>query len=244
MVEQVARVQGKGVEQKFSTREQMTESLTETIIELLSAGIERNGKASFLVSGGRTPAALFEQLCQADLDWDKVWITLVDERWVAPEDDASNEKLVRNTLLQGRAANAHFIPMKNVAETAEEGVIGCAEALSVIPEPFDVVILGMGDDGHTASLFPCSDELETGLDLGSGQKLLAVNPKTAPHGRMSYTLPALLNSKQLFLLITGDSKWDVYQTAIQNGSETAIREMPIRAFLFNQSIQLDVYWAQ
>jgi 6-phosphogluconolactonase len=103
--------------------------------------------------------------------------------------------------------------------------------------PFDVLILGMGEDGHTASLFPCSKELQAGLDLNSGKKYIAVQPTTAPHQRMSLTLPALLASSHIFLHLTGSAKQAVVAQALAS-TET---QMPIKAVLDRANVQL--MWA-
>lgn len=233
---------GRGEEIVLPSTEALVETLAEQIADELCQAIDERGQASLVVSGGRTPAALFERLSQIELPWQNVWVTLADERWVAPTDDASNEKLVRRVLLQNQAAKAQFIPMKNSALTPEAGARQCSDELARIPEPFDVLILGMGDDGHTASLFPCSAELVAGL-APDAPRCLAVNPTTAPHGRMSYSLAALKQSRHTILLITGDAKWQVYQKALQSGSVEAIRQMPIRAFLHSSEVLVDVYWA-
>lgn len=233
---------GRGEEILLSSAEALVETLAEQIADELCQAIDERGQASLIVSGGRTPAALFERLSQIELPWHKVWISLADERWVEPEHEASNEQLVRRTLLQNHAAAANFVPMKNAAATPEAGASQASEALAQIPEPFDVLILGMGDDGHTASLFPCSAELEAGLSL-QAPRCLAVNPTSAPHPRISYSFPALKHSRHIILLITGDSKWQVYQQALQSGSVDAIRQMPIRAFLHSSEVLMDVYWA-
>jgi len=237
------RKTGLGQEITFDNTDNLAKELSDRIAKKLTTAIETKGKASLLVSGGSTPSLLFEKLCLQDIDWKKVWISLVDERWVIASHEASNERLVRSHLLQSKAAAANFIPMVNYAYTAEAGAKVCSEMLSQIPEPFDMVLLGMGNDGHTASLFPCSEELALGLDLNSELRCLAVNPKTAPHARMSYTLPALLNSQQIILMLTGKAKWQVYQEAGSDDSKDAEKQMPIRAFLHQKNTKLDVYWA-
>ena len=224
----------------FESREDLVSSLADHIVNKLSAAITKNGKASLVVSGGSTPKVLFQQLCDKELDWANVVITLADERWVEPTDSASNEKLVRETLLVSKAAAASFIPHKNAATTPEEGCAGLEAELSHCPAPFTILMLGMGGDGHTASLFPCSEQLAAGLDMESGRKCLAVHPTTAPHGRMSLSLPALLNSDEVILLITGDDKWDVYQAALAGDDVT---EFPVRSVIHQAVAPFSVYWA-
>ncbi|GGD64177.1 6-phosphogluconolactonase [Lacimicrobium alkaliphilum] len=222
----------------FSSAQALNKSFAERIVTLLKQGIENNGRASLIVSGGRTPQALFAELSETDLDWSKVVVSLADERWVETSDDASNEKMVREHLLRGKAGKATFVGLKTEAENAEDGVASCIEHLSQIPMPFDVLILGMGEDGHTASLFPCSAQISHGLDRDNQDAYLAVQPTTAPNWRMSLSLTALLNSRQVFLHLQGDKKKAVLDQALAGTDEF---EMPIRAVLSNTDVEL--MWA-
>ncbi|MFT4811022.1 MAG: 6-phosphogluconolactonase [Paraglaciecola sp.] len=223
---------------KFRTTEQLNTAFSRKITKLLRDGIEENGRASLVVSGGKTPADLFSLLSKSNLDWDKVDISLADERWVDNTDDASNEKMLRAKLLINNAANANFVPLKTQHGDAEDAVLTCTENLQKMRTPFDVLILGMGEDGHTASLFPCSDQIAQGLDLESSNSFIAVQPTTAPNQRMSLTLPALLNSNQIFLHVTGESKKDVINTVLSDDDPLV---MPIRAVINNADVEL--LWA-
>ena len=223
---------------KFRTTEQLNTAFARKITKLLRDGIEENGRASLVVSGGRTPAALFNALSKASLDWSNVDISLADERWVDNSDDASNEKMLRTQLLINNAANANFVALKTQHGDASDAVATCTENLQKMRTPFDVLILGMGEDGHTASLFPCSEQIAQGLDLESGHDYIAVQPKTAPNQRMSLTLPALLNSNQIFLHVTGESKKDVLNTVLSDDDALV---MPIRAVINNADVEL--LWA-
>jgi 6-phosphogluconolactonase len=223
---------------KFATADQLNRSFARRISQILRAGIEENGRASLIVSGGRTPAALFESLSKANLPWELIDVSLADERWVDPNDDASNEKMLRAKLLKNNAAVANFVGLKTSHADANDAVAQCAENLSNMHTPFDVLILGMGEDGHTASIFPCSEQVQQGLDLESGNTYIAVQPTTAPNQRMSLTLPALIDSKNIFLHLTGESKKEVLQQVLNGDDETA---MPIRAVLNNAPVEL--MWA-
>ncbi|CAK8711842.1 MAG: 6-phosphogluconolactonase [Candidatus Electronema aureum] len=225
----------------FLDRQTLVNELAEHIAAALSASIAAHGRASLVVSGGSTPVPLFERLSNIELSWQKVVITLADERWVEPTSSDSNEALVRRHLLQNRAADAIFVGLKNAAATAEEGEAECEDRLNDIPQPFTVVILGMGNDGHTASLFPCAAQLAHATDMHCGKLCTAVRPQTAPHQRMSLTLPAILSAKEILLHITGADKKAVLEKALADGpSET----MPIRFILRQQTVPMLVYWAE
>ncbi len=225
---------------KFPERQQLEQQLCDEIVALLAAGIAANGQASLAVSGGRTPTALFERLSSQPLDWKKVTITLVDERWVDADHEASNERLVRAHLLQNAAASARFIGLKTAADSAVEGQQQCAAQLAALPPILDVVILGMGEDGHTASFFPGADTLSEALAEDSGRVCQSVTPLTAPHQRMTLTLPRLLNSRRIYLHLCGESKLPVLDQAMSEGE---VEAMPVRAVLRQTQTPVSVYWA-
>lgn len=226
----------------FPDGESLIADLTPAIAALLKAGIERNGRAGLAVSGGSTPVELFKSLSNIDISWQHVDITLVDERWVTPDDPDSNENLVRTHLLQNRAAAATFTGMWNSAKTASEGEARCTEQLQNTHHPIDVLILGLGGDGHTASLFPGAARLSQATNMHSGKICMAIAPLTAPHERMTLTLPAILEAKQIFLHITGQKKKDVLEQALGDGPA---EDMPIRFILQRraQKSNFSVYWA-
>ena len=227
-------------EHRFPDRQALARALAGEIRVDLSEAIAARGHASLVVSGGATPAFLFEQLSQEALDWQFVWITLSDERWVDANDSASNESLVRAKLLQANAGGAHFVPLKNPAPTPEAGVEWAWRALTRVPRPYDVTMLGMGLDGHFASLFSGSLGVARALDRTAAPACVAVHGLQAPHARMSQNLAALLDSRRIVLLIVGEDKWSVYQRAKQIGSAS---ELPVRALLQQQVTPIDVYWA-
>ena len=205
----------------------------------LAAALASRPEASLVLSGGRTPAAMLARLAAQPLDWSRVAITLADERWVALEDAASNEALVRAALGRGSAAAARFVALKNGAPTPAAGAALAWRALQALPRPFDLVVLGMGDDGHTASLFPGSPELAAGLDPRAPPGCLAVHPPNAPYARLSLNLAALLDSRRICVQLSGAQKWEVYQRARAEGPVAA---MPIRAILRQDTVPVDVYW--
>ncbi len=201
--------------QTFDSPAALEQSLINSISEKLIAAVNSKGSASIAVSGGNTPRPLFAALSQEPLPWDKITVTLADERWVATTEDDSNEKLVRNVLLQNLASQAAFLPFKNDASTAAAGQPALAKELTALG-PVDVLILGMGGDGHTASLFPCCDELGEVMKTDNPQPCHATTPKTAPYERMTMTLSWLLKSAHIMLHITGQSKFSVLTDALEN----------------------------
>lgn len=225
-------------ELKFDDATQLTSALADAICERLEAAVAERGAASLVVSGGRTPLALFTELARRELPAAQIHITLADERWVDEESPDSNARMVREALLQGTLAEAHFSPLKNAAATPEAGIAATTEAIAALPQPFDVVLLGMGNDGHTASLFP--QVSGDALSADCVDTLAAIQPLEAPHPRITLTLPALLNSHYIALHIEGAAKWDVYQQA-QAGDE--VHEMPVRGILHQRQTPVDIYWS-
>lgn len=227
-------------EHRFPDPVALAHALSGEIKVDLEEAIAVRGTASLVVSGGRTPTRLFEQLRTEVLDWSKVWITLADERWVETTSAASNEKFVRETLLTGLAGSAHFVGLKNPAPAPEAGADWATRALTRVPHPFDVVLLGMGEDGHTASLFPGSLALNKALDRSVAPRCIAINALRAPHARLSLNLSALLDARRVILHIEGAAKWQVYQRAKTPGP---VAELPVRSVLQQKEVPTDVYWA-
>ena len=224
---------------RYADLDALADALAGSIAADLQAAIAARGAASLVVSGGRSPGRLFESLRTQPLDWSRVGIALADERWVAPSDPDSNERLVRERLLTDGAAAARFTGLKNAAATAELGAAKAWQSFAAVPRPFDVVALGMGDDGHTASLFPASPSLAEGLDETAPPGCIAMQAPTKPRARISLNLSALLDSKRIVLLITGESKWRTYLAALAPG---AAELMPVRAVLRQRRVPVDVIW--
>lgn len=225
---------------EFENTSALDIELSAKVAKLLVADIAETGSASLVVSGGRTPMGFFHLLSQQMLDWSKVSITLADERWVDADHADSNEKLVRANLLINEAHQATFIGLKNSAADAIVGEPEAEQALAAVGK-FTVLILGMGDDGHTASLFPGADALALGLDMDSGRTCIGVTPTAAPHQRISMTLPRLLDSQQIIIHISGAGKQQVLEQA-QAGDD--VKALPIRAIFLQQQAPLAIYWAK
>ncbi|WP_311267246.1 6-phosphogluconolactonase [Sphingobium sp. WCS2017Hpa-17] len=226
-------------EHLFAIGAQAAADIAARIAALLADGIAARGVASIAVSGGRSPRPVLEALSAVDLDWSKVVVTLVDERWVAPDSTDSNERLVRETLLQNAASAASLLPMWNSAPDAYIGQALCEKMFSEQPWPLDIILLGMGDDGHTASLFPEGKELAEGLS--SKALTIATTPPAAPHQRLSLTAHAILQSRHIFLQISGAGKKAIYDRALAGGP---VEELPIRLALLQDAVPVEVWIAE
>ena len=224
---------------QFENTSALDMALADEVSDRLRKSIQEQGQASLVLSGGRTPMGFFHQLSQQVLDWSQVTVTLADERWVDNDHNDSNEKLVKENLLINEAYCAKFLSLKNSAETAVLGESELEAELSNYGQ-FTVVILGMGDDGHTASLFPGADALPAGLAMDSGKSCIAVTPTAAPHERISMTLPRLLDTERLIVHISGQNKQKVLEQA--NAGDN-IEELPIRAILQQAQVPATVFWA-
>ncbi|MGB1263561.1 MAG: 6-phosphogluconolactonase [Cognaticolwellia sp.] len=217
----------------------LNQVLADKVAELLTAAVKAKGKASIAVSGGSTPKGFFQALSQKKLAWPLITITLADERWVDANSNDSNTKLVHEHLLQNEALNANFFHLKQGEVLSDNTLADLNQQAMQHLLPLDVLILGMGEDGHTASLFPCSDEIDRCLSPDSNA-LLKVMPTTAPHQRISFSFAVLAESKNIFLHLSGVKKKQVLVEAIAGKD---CKEMPIRAFLHAPNLITQVFWA-
>ncbi|MEY2855235.1 MAG: hypothetical protein RL030_2367 [Pseudomonadota bacterium] len=217
----------------------LARSLARWTRESLVADISARGEASLVVPGGRTPAPWFDRLSQADLDWGRVHVALTDERWVDARDPASNERLVRERLLRDKAASAVLTGLWNGAATAAAGTHAAWQTLQTLPRPFDLVVLGMGEDGHFASLFPGDEGSLRGLDATQPPGCVAVQAPAEPRERISLNLAALLQARRLALLVTGERKLALIH-AQQRGTGEAL---PVRALLQQKVSPLSIWWS-
>ncbi|WP_249977917.1 6-phosphogluconolactonase [Vreelandella olivaria] len=218
-----------------AARQQLADQLAEAVFQALASDLDHQERALLVVSGGSTPVPFFKALAAKPLPWGCIDITLADERWVSEQSSDSNARLVREHLLQGAAAEANFVPLTSDAETPEEGVDEVARRTAGLGWPASAVILGMGGDGHTASLFPDSQEL--GLALATDEPLVAVRTPSQPQPRITFSADRLHQAHRHFLHITGDDKRAVLANAMTGDD---VRQLPIRAFL---SCPLAIYWA-
>jgi 6-phosphogluconolactonase len=222
------------------TSEGWAADIASHIARALQAGLDTTGHASLLVSGGSTPRPIYEILSDMDLDWANVHVALVDERWVEKDHTASNTRLIQETLLTHKPSKSRFIHMKTKHATPQEAAIHVNEAYKDLPYPFDAVLLGMGPDGHTASLFPYSHGLSEALNSAD-----IVAPITAEKSkvtgdyldRMTLTGPAIGTAKTVIMALKGDGKKTAYEHALKTGDS---HHQPVRVFLGADN--LTTYW--
>jgi 6-phosphogluconolactonase len=224
----------------FTDCQAQAAALAERVAECLRDGLSRRGKAVLAVSGGTTPKEFFARLSRQPLDWANVQITLVDERWVPDNDERSNARLVQTTLLQHAASAASFVPLYSDTPTPEDGLAITIARIDALKLPFDVVVLGMGDDGHTASFFPGGDHLAAALDLDGRARVLTMRAPGAGESRITLSLPTLLDTRALYLLITGEKKRDMLADARLGLGDA--KNYPVHAVLVQQRVPVSVYW--
>ena len=224
----------------FSDCHALARILAERVAERLRDGIGQRGSALLAVSGGTTPKHFFEQLSRAELDWSKVCVTLVDERWVPENNPRSNAGMLKALLLQHAAAAAKFVPLYSGAPTPEAGLAAVRARIDALALPFDAVILGMGDDGHTASFFPAGDHLAAALDLAGSERVLPMRAPDAGEPRITLTLPALLQTRNLYMHIEGQLKRKLLANARMDIGEA--ERYPVRAVLIQRQVPVAVYW--
>ena len=225
---------------EFKDGAALAEGLADRVSAALVEAIAARGKATLAVSGGSTPKAFFKALSTRDLDWANVTVTLVDERFVPADNPRSNHLLVADTLLQGKAKAAAFLPLYRAAGSAEDAAdIVSADAAS-LGQPFDVVILGMGTDGHTASFFPGGNRLAEAISAEMPRGVITMEAEGAGEPRLTFTFASLQDARLLVLHIEGQGKKDVLAAAQCDGPEA---DMPIRAILRRAATPVDIYWA-
>jgi 6-phosphogluconolactonase len=225
---------------RFADPESLAHALVETVTRQLRVSLAEGRSASLAVPGGRTPVPFFNQLSQSPLDWDRVFVTLTDERWVDVNDSASNERLLREHLLRNAAVQAHVVGLRGDSADAGDGATAAWQRLAVIQRPFDAVVLGMGEDGHFASLFPGDADSNPGLDLVQPPGCVAVHAPAAPSLRVSLNLPALLQTRLLLLLVTGERKWQLLQ---HEQVAATSHHLPVHQLLGQRHTPVTVYWS-
>ncbi|GGD96964.1 6-phosphogluconolactonase [Aureimonas endophytica] len=226
---------------RYETRGALAEALATGVAAVLAGGIATRGSATLVVSGGSTPKLFLETLAKAEIDWASVTVLLVDERWVPATSERSNTGFLRRHFLQGPAALARFEPLHEDVPAPEEVLPEIEARFSRLPRPFDAVILGMGEDGHTASFFPGGDRLAEAIDPACHATVLPMRAPGAGEPRITLTLPAIADARFLALHIEGAAKLKVLETAQAPGPAT---DYPVRAVLTApRETPLQIFWA-
>lgn len=218
---------------KFENIEELQIALKKLIVLMINEAIAKYDSAHILLSGGSTPAALYKMLGEEDLDWDKTVIGLVDERFVAPTSYQSNERLLRSAF---NGSGVRIIPMVNDIESYENNLLLATKDYSIFEDRIDVCLLGMGTDGHTASLFPDDESSDQALALNYPNILANTNAPVEPIKRISASRKLIVSSQNLLLMITGERKHEVFTEALKN-------DLPISRFVENGT-DLTVYYAE
>ena len=195
-------------------------------------------RASLVVSGGSTPGPCFAHLSARRLDWSRVCVVPSDERWVPVEDPASNEGLIRRQLLRNKASPAQVLSFFRAGTRAEQAPRVIEQDLRTLPRPFSATLLGMGEDGHFASLFPDFTGLTQALNPGGKTRCITVQTLGSPHLRISLTLSALLDSAVIVLLIFGEAKRHVLESASKGEGG-----YPVESLLSHAPGPVQVMWA-
>lgn len=224
-------------ESDFTTIEAAAIALAEKLASIARRSISSNGEAVLALSGGRTPSLVFNHLRQLRLDWSRVTVTLTDERWVPANHPDSNENLVRTQLLKGPAGAAKFVPLFGAEASPDAGLAACEARLSAMNRPIDAVYLGMGSDGHIASLFP-----GTQAALRSQRTMCVAVPAAAGrHPRLSLSINTILKAGEILLLYAGQDKHDAYLTAKATEDSP---DNPLSLILCQQETPVSVLRAQ
>jgi 6-phosphogluconolactonase len=225
---------------EFANGEALAHGLAEWTAARLREAIATRGVALLIVSGGKSPARFFDLLSNLDLEWSKVVITLADERRVADDSPRSNARLVRERLLRNRAQAASFVPLADVRLPVDQELAAASARIADLPTPADVVILGMGDDGHTASWFPGAEGLAEAMDPDARELVVPIVAPDAPEPRLTLTGRVILRAKAIAIEIQGAGKLTTFSAALQAGSQQA---MPIRGVLRGAADRLTVFTA-
>jgi len=222
----------------FEDGGQLASAFAQWTADLLQAAVVARGAATLIVSGGSTPRHYFAQLARRTIDWARVCVTLADERCVADDNARSNAKMLRETLLVGPAAKAEFIPLADSRLSPDQELAAARARVARLPLPADLAVLGMGDDGHTASWFPHGDNLADAVDPACRDLVLPMRAPDAPEPRLTLTARVILRARALALHIEGEAKLTVLARALGEGT---IDEMPIRAALRGAAGKLTIF---
>ena len=228
----------KTTENYFATRDEASLAAAQHIVAALVRQLGEQERASLVVTGGSSPERCYTTLARVEMPWQRVDVLMSDDRWVSPTHDDSNEKLVRETLLQGAAAKAVLHPFFDDGAAMKERCEQFERELADLPKPFACSLLGMGEDGHVASLFADAENFAQGIDVDGKTQCVPVSTAASPHDRISLTMAALLQSAVIVLLFFGKAKHDVFEQA--KASPTAY---PVSRLLHQDRVPVYAFWA-
>lgn len=218
---------------RYSNAEEQSSELANQIATTLRQILSKQSQAVIAVSGGKSPIKLFEKLSHQELPWERVTITLVDERFLPVNHPDSNENLVHQHLLINNAEAAYFVGLYS-----DQDILACVNNANLHIKEIDIAILGMGEDGHTASIFPCCDELKAALDTQlTPEKYIITTPKTANYQRIGLSLSGILEVKHIFIAINGEKKLSI----IEEAAKAPNLLYPISFVLSNRK-DSQIYW--
>ena len=225
---------------EFKNPEACNAQLSHVLGESIDKVLVQKAVCNMALAGGNTPKALYALLSKLPLPWEKIQVTLSDERWVDVNHNDSNEKMVRTELLINHAKKSRFIPLKNAKHSPSDAMSLCDSNLKHNMPKLDIVVLGMGDDGHFASVYPNIENLQALLNLQQSRTCQAVCP-TGKSPRMSLTLAYLLTAKTIYLLISGQRKKDIISNVSLGNSLSA--SYPVSTLINQQICPVEVYWS-
>ena len=215
------------------------EAMVDVALDLVRQALPRHGPFSLALSGGTTPGPLYERLNELSVEWGQGLVMPVGERWVPLDHADSNEAMIRRTLLRGEAAKVGFVGLWSAANDVEQAAVVADKALAQHRAPFDLVVAGMGEDGHTASLLPGAPGLEAAIHPYNIRSVVALAPPNAPYLRLTMTRARLLKARRVLLLIGGPDKRRIIEAAMRTPDE---RRWPVSILFAPGSPPVDVIW--
>jgi 6-phosphogluconolactonase len=228
---------------EFANREQFNGSLVQRLMDSLQSATISQRRVLFGVSGGSTPMPVYQALAQRELAWNRIKLLLVDERWVPINHADSNERNIREAFSSNPIAEKNIMGLWSDKANLEATAVAADQKFAQINEVLDVVLLGMGEDGHFASLFPACTNFDAAISTQGSRFVLPMSPMPAhaQHSRLSMSLAYIARAKRIILAITGENKRRVLQQAIAEGD---LHQLPIAALFKTHSSAVEVFWSQ